>query len=58
LKCIARLSENDRRAVLRALRRSMKQRRGVSNGSKAKANSVEGSSHGASQASVNNDWEN
>ena len=56
LKRIARLSESDRREVLRALRRTTKQRRAVSGTSKATSKAV--SSNCASQTSVNNDWNN
>jgi len=55
LKRIARLSESDRREVLRALRRTTKQRRAAS---KAKATSKAASSNCTSQTSVNNDWNN
>ena len=58
LKRIARLSESDRREVLRALRRTSKQRRAVSEASKAKATSQAASSNCTSQTSVNNDWNN
>jgi len=58
LKHIARLSDNDRKEVLRALRRTMKQRRAVSNVSKAMVMSNEGPSNSDSQFSVNNDWMN
>jgi len=54
LKRIARLSHKDQQEVLRALRRTMKQRRKVSNVSKAKVMSNE--SNSASLSSVNNDW--
>ena len=55
LKRIARLSDKDRKEVLRALQRSSKQRKAVSNVSKAMAQSKEGSFTGESQPSVNND---
>jgi len=54
LKRIARLSDKDRQEVLRALRRTGKQRRKASNGYKAQVTSNE--SNSASQSSVNNDW--
>lgn len=54
LKRIARLSDKDRIAVLRALRRPLKQRNMVSAGSKDIGKSCE--SNSASQSSVNNDW--
>ncbi|KEH42136.1 RNA recognition motif [Medicago truncatula] len=54
LKRIARLSDKDRKEVLRALRRTMKQRRTVSAVLKAKVKSTEANSE--SQSSVNNDW--
>ena len=58
LKRIARLSESDRKEVLRVLRRTTKQRRLVSGDSKAKATSKAASSNNTSQTSVNNDWNN
>ena len=58
MKRIARLSDKDRKEVLRALQRSTKQRKAVSNVSKAKAQSKEGSFTGESQTSVNNEWQN
>jgi hypothetical protein len=57
LKCIARLPDKDHREVLRVLRRTMKQRRAVSEVSKVKVMSKEGTSHSDSQSSVNNDWQ-
>jgi len=58
LKHIARLFDKDRKEIVRALRRTSKQRREVSDVSKAKVISNEGSSHSDSQSSVNNDWKN
>ena len=58
LKRIARLSESDRREVLRVLRRTTKRRRSVSGAAKAKAASKAASSNCNSQTSVNNDWNN
>jgi len=58
LKRIARLSDNDRKEVLRVLQRKMKQRKAVSGSSNAKLNSNVPSPSDASQSSVNNDWEN
>ena len=58
LKRIARLSESDRREVLRALRRTTKHRRAVSGASKPKASSKAASPNCTSQTSVNNDWNN
>ena len=54
LKRIARLSNKDRQEVLRALRRTSKQRRKASNGYKAQVTLSE--SNSASPSSVNNDW--
>ena len=53
IKRIARLSERDRKAVLRALRRSTK-----SDVFKPKGKSNDVSSNNESQSSVNNDWMN
>ena len=58
LKRIARLSNKDRKEVLRALQRSSKQHKAVPNASKATAQSKEGSFTGESQNSVNNEWQN
>ena len=57
LKRIARLSDKDRQEVLRALRKSERKQRSVSDVSKAKVISDEGSSLGGS-IPVNNDWSN
>jgi len=54
LKRIARFSDKDRRVVLRALRRTMEQRRTVSKASKVKV--MSNGSTSVSQSSVNNDW--
>ena len=53
IKRIARLSERDRKAVLRAFRRSTK-----SDVFKPKGKSNDVSSNNESQSSVNNDWMN
>ena len=58
LKRIARLTDKDRQEVLRALRKSEKKRRPVSNVPKVKVISDEGSSLGGSTPSINNDWSN
>ena len=58
LKRIARLSDKDRREVLRALRRTSNHRKAGRGESKAKATWKEASSNGTSQTSVNNDWTN
>ena len=58
LKRIARLTDKDRQEVLRALRKSEKKRRPVSDVPKVKVISDEGSSFGGSTPSVNNDWSN
>ena len=58
LKRIARLFDKDRKEVLRALQRSSKKCKAVSNASKAKDQSKDGSLSGESQPSVNNDWQN
>jgi len=58
LRCIARLSDSDRREVLRALRRTTKHRREGSGASKAKDTSKVASSNSTSQTSMNNDWSN
>ena len=54
LKRITRLSDKDRQEVLRALQRTMKQRRTVSKASKVKVMSNDSTS--VSQSSINNDW--
>jgi len=58
LKRIARLSESDRREVLRVLRRTTQKRRLAAGDSKAKATSKAASSNSSSQTSVNKDWNN
>ena len=59
LKRIARLSDSDRREVLRALRRNSRKRKAVSGTSKAKVSSKSGSPNCTSQtSSVNKDWNN
>jgi len=58
LKRIARLSDKDRREVLRALRRTTKHRQAGSGVSKAEVTSKVTSSNATSQSSVNNDWTN
>jgi len=58
LKRIARLSDSDRREVLRTLRKTTKQWKTVSGVSKAKVTSKVDSSNCTSQTSVNNDWNN
>jgi len=58
LKRIARLSDSDRREVLRALRRTEKKRKERSGDSKATVPAKVASSKGTSQTSVNNDWTN
>ena len=58
LKRIARLSDSDRREVLRALRRTEKKRKAGSGASKAKVSAKVASSKCTSQTSVNNDWNN
>ena len=58
LKRIARLSDSDRREVLRALRRTSRKRKAVSGTSRAKVTSKSGSPNCTSQTSVNNDWNN
>jgi len=58
LKRIARLSKNDHREVLRALRKSHRRRKGNSQDSKEKVNGNECSSQSGSQVSMNNDWTN
>jgi len=58
LKRIARLSDKDRQEVIRALQRTLKQRRIVSDGSKAKETSNVVPSNSESQSSVNYDWHN
>jgi len=58
LKCIARLSNKDRKEVLRALPRTLKRRKVGSDVSKGKVIYVEGSSIGDSHSLVNNEWEN
>jgi len=58
LRRIARLSDTDRRAVLRALRRTTKPRKAGSRSSKAKDTSKVASTTSHSQTSVNNDWNN
>jgi len=58
LKRIARLSDKDRREVLRALRRTTKNRKAGSGVSKAKVSSKVASSIDTSLTSVNNDWTN
>jgi hypothetical protein len=56
LKRIARLSDKDRKDVLRALRKTYRRRKGISKELKDKALGIESSSQSGSQASVNNDW--
>jgi hypothetical protein len=56
LKRIARLSDKDRKDVLRALRKTNRRRKGISKELKDKALGNESSSQTGSQASVNNDW--
>ena len=58
LKRIGRMSDKDRREILRALQRNAKKRRRVSTGSKVNVTPSDGVSSGASQSFVNNDWEN
>ena len=58
LKRIARLSDCDRREVLRALRRTSRKRKAISRTSKAKVMSKSVSSKSTSQSSVNKDWNN
>lgn len=58
LKCIARLSEKDRKEALRAIHKSHKRREVVLKGSKDKINIIAPSSQSDSQASINNDWTN
>jgi hypothetical protein len=56
LKRIARLSEKDRKEVLRALRKTHIRRKRSSDVSKNNTKCAENSSHSGSQASVTNDW--
>ena len=56
LKRIARLSDKDRKEVLRVLQRNKKRGKMVSNAHKSKSNDA--STTVDSQSSVNNDWEN
>jgi len=58
LKCIARLSDCDRREVLRALRRTSRQRKAGSGAPKVQVHSQTVSSKGTSQTSVNKEWNN
>lgn len=58
LKRIARLSDEDQQKVLRALRKSNRRRKLVSNASKDKVNSNGDSSVNGSQSSVKNEWMN
>ena len=58
MKRIARLSDSDRREVLRALQRTSRQRKAVSRAPKAKVSLQTVSSKCTSQTSVNNDWNN
>jgi len=58
LKRIARLSDSDRREVLRALRRTSRQRKAVSGAPKARVYSQTISSKSTSQTSVNKEWNN
>jgi len=58
LRRIARLSDSDRREVLRALQRTTKHRKAGSGVSKAKETSKVASASSTSQTSVNNDWNN
>ena len=56
LKCIARLSDKDRKEVLRVLQRSERKRNTVTDGFKLKGISSVVSASNESQTSVNNDW--
>jgi len=56
LKRIARLSDKDRKEVLRALRKTNRRRKGIYEVLKDKVNSNDSSSQSGSQVSVNNDW--
>lgn len=58
MKRIARLSDEDQRKVLRALHKSNRRRKLVSNASKDKVNSNGDSSVNGSQSSVKNEWMN
>ena len=58
LKRIARLSEEDRKQVLRALRKTHRRRKVVSSASNDKEITNESSSANGSQNSVTNDWMN
>jgi len=58
LKRIGRLSDCDRREVLRALRRTSRKRKAVPSTSKAKVTPKSSSPNSASQTSVNTDWNN
>ena len=58
LKRIARLSDCDRREVLRAFRRTSRKRKPAPGTSKAKVTSKSGSPNCTSQTSVNKDWNN
>lgn len=55
LKCIARLSDKERKELLRVLQRSMKKRNMLPDESKPKGNSTDVSASNESQSSVNND---
>ena len=56
LKRVARLSDKDRKEVLRVLQRSERKRKTVTGGSKFKGPSSDVSASNESQTSVNNDW--
>jgi len=58
LKRIARLSDSDRREVLRALRRTSRQRKAILGAPKARAYSQTVSSKSTSQTSENKEWNN
>jgi len=58
LKRIARLSEADRKQVLRALRKTHRRRKVVSSASNDKVITNDSSSANGSQTSVTNDWMN
>jgi hypothetical protein len=58
LKRIARLSADDRKEVLRALRKTHRRHKEVPAASKDKVTLSDNSSVNGSQSSVNNDWTN